>query len=187
MKEVILFGGSFNPIHRGHLALAKAMLEVKEIDELWLLVSPLNPLKEEQAMLSAPLRLALVKEAVVGMKGVKVCDIEFSLPQPSYTYHTLQALEKRYPHIRFSLLVGADNWVNFERWAHWKDILAKHRLWVYPRKGWPLEDLPQGVSRLDAPLFDMSSTKVREAMEKGEEIEKWVPHCVNDWYLKHKR
>jgi len=121
-----IFGGSFNPIHNGHIALAKAFLEKEKLDEVWFMVSPQNPFKVNQQLLADHLRLELVRKATVDNPHFKASDYEFQLPKPSYTWNTLQHLSHDFPTHRFTLLVGGDNWEAFDRWYHAEDILAIH-------------------------------------------------------------
>lgn len=173
-----IFGGSFNPIHVGHIALAKAALQQCALDEVWLMVSPQNPLKQETDLLDDHLRLELAQRALEGVDGVKACDYEFHLPKPSYTWSTLQHLSQDYPDHTFVLLIGGDNWAHFERWRHWKDILRHYEVAVYPRDAYP--------GTLDVPLLDVSSTDIRQRVRVGESIEGQVPTCivplVNEYY-----
>jgi nicotinate-nucleotide adenylyltransferase len=161
--KIGLFGGSFNPIHVGHIALAKAALDRCGLDEVWLMVSPQNPLKQDQRLLDDQLRLEMAEKALEGVEGVKACGYEFQLPKPSYTWYTLQALTKDYPDSRFTLLIGGDNWAHFERWYHW-DIA------VYPREGY--------AGTFDAPLVNVSSTEIREKVKQGQSIQGLVPDSI---------
>lgn len=157
-----IYGGSFNPIHQGHVQLSKALLETGLIDELWLLVSPQNPLKVSQTLLEDEARFRLAKIAVEGIDGIKACDYEFHLPRPSYMVHTLEALRHDFPEREFVLVVGADNWERFHQWYRHEEILCKHQLIVYPRPGCQLGEVPQCVTVVDTPLLDISSTEIRE-------------------------
>ena len=174
--RVALFGGSFNPIHRGHIALAEAAVEQGLADEVWLMVSPHNPLKAAEGLIDEQLRIQWARAAVADCPHIEACDFEFHLPRPSYTWHTLSALRQQYPDKQFLLLIGADNWLSFPRWAHAEEILASHELIVYPREGYPLpEPLPRGLTLLQAPLLPISSTDIREAVRNGRPIAEWIP------------
>lgn len=156
-----IYGGSFNPIHEGHICLAKALAESGLVDEMWLLVSPQNPFKVDAELLDDDERLRLARLAVEDVPGVEVCDREFSLPRPSYMYNTLQALSEEHPNREFVLVIGADNWERFPDWYRSKDILASYRVIVYPRPGYELGKLPRRVKLADTPLLDISSTEIR--------------------------
>ena len=179
MKRIGLFGGSFNPIHNGHIALAQAVQKQCGLDEVWLMVSPQNPLKRNDAdLLDDQLRFEMAQRALEGVEGVKACDYEFHLPKPSYTWNTLQNLSKDYPDYTFILLIGGDNWAHFQRWRHWKDILWHHDIIVYPRDEYP--------GTVDAELYPVSSTEIRERVRKGESVGQLVPstieHMVMEYY-----
>jgi nicotinate-nucleotide adenylyltransferase len=166
-----LFGGSFNPIHNGHIAIARAALEQCRFDEVWLMVSPQNPLKQNVSdLLDDQLRLEMAQRALEGEEGVKACDYEFHLPKPSYTWNTLQHLSADYPQHTFLLLIGGDNWAHFTRWRHWKDILRQHEVVVYPRDQYP--------GTINVPLLPVSSTDIRERIRKGESVEGLVPTAI---------
>lgn len=182
MKRIGLFGGTFNPIHLGHLALAKAICDSEKLDELWFLVSPQNPFKVNMALLDDNKRLELVKLAVEGNEKLVASDFEFNLPRPSYTYHTLNALRKVYPDYQFELIIGADNWLKFPHWYMHDKIASTTPIIVYPRTGYPIDEtgLPQGTKLIQAPLFPFSSTDVRQAISKGEDASQMVPQPVWD-------
>lgn len=175
-----LFGGSFNPIHKGHLALAQTICNEGLVDELWFLVSPQNPFKQNLTLLADEKRLQLVQLAIADDNRLKACDIEFSLPRPSYTWTTLQALHTQYPEHQFTLVIGGDNWEKFPHWYHHKDIMATTQVLVYPREGSELhpKEMPQGVSIIQAPLFPYSSTDVRKTIANGEDASEMLPLAV---------
>lgn len=154
MKSVGIFGGSFNPVHTGHIALAKSLGEKAGLDEVWLMVSPQNPFKKEATDLLDDLsRLEMVREAVRDEERLKASDYEFRLPKPSYTWHTLQALIHDYPGTEFTLLIGGDNWAAFDKWYCHEQILSTCPIVVYPRQGSPVDTthLPPGVTVVDTP------------------------------------
>ena len=179
MKSVGIFGGSFNPIHTGHIALAKSLCEKAGLDEVWFMVSPMNPFKKAATdLLDDQLRLEMVKKALEGEPQLQACDYEFHLPKPSYTWHTLQAISKDYPDIRFTLLIGGDNWAAFDKWYHHDDILAHYPIVVYPRKGFDIGEVPEGVTIVETPLLNISSTEIRHHIAKGESIHGMVPESI---------
>ena len=169
--KIGIFGGSFNPIHNGHIALAQAALSQCGLDEVWLMVSPQNPLKQGSSeLLGDRQRFTLAQQALQGIEGVKASDYELHLPTPSYTWNTLQHLQHDYPGHTFTLLIGGDNWAHFQRWRHWKDILWHFAVAVYPRDGHP------GTFR--APLLPVSSTDIRQRVRRGESISGLVPEQI---------
>ena len=171
MNKVGIFGGSFNPIHCGHIALAQAVQKQYGLDEVWLMVSPQNPLKRNDSdLLDDQLRLQIAQKALEGVDGVVACDYEFHLPKPSYTWNTLQHLSKDYPDYTFILLIGGDNWAHFQRWRHWKDILWHHDIIVYPRDEY--------AGTIDVPLLPVSSTEIRQKVRAGESIKGLVPDNI---------
>ena len=170
MKKIGIFGGSFNPIHCGHIALAQAVQKQCGMDEVWLMVSPQNPLKQQADLLDDNLRLELAQKALEGVEGVCASDYEFHLPKPSYTWNTLHQLSEDYPDCEFFLLIGGDNWAHFERWRQWKDILRNYDVIVYPRDEYP--------GTIDVPLLDVSSTEIRQKVRVGECISGLVPETI---------
>lgn len=180
MKRVGVFGGSFNPVHWGHVRLAEWIVRHGWADEVWLMVSPRNPLKEQSGLLPEAERLDMARLAAGEVTGVRASDFEFSLPRPSYTWRTLEALRAAFPATAFSLIIGADNWQHFDRWARPDYIRAHHKLLVYPRPGYPLDAsaLPDGVDLLGAPVFDVSSTRVRKLLRENGDASRLVPAPV---------
>ena len=180
MIRTAIFGGSFNPIHNGHLRLARKIVEQGWVDELWLMVSPQNPLKQQVGLLDEQIRYELAQLAVKEVEGVEACDFEFHLERPSYTWKTLAALQQAYPDRQFSLVIGGDNWEIFPRWAHYQEILEKYPLIIYPRDGYEVkvEDLPPTAHLVDAPLFPWSSTQIREALKSGKEVAEMLPESI---------
>lgn len=180
MKRVGVFGGSFNPVHWGHVRLAEWIVRHGWADEVWLMVSPRNPLKEQAGLLPEAERLDMARLAAGEVAGVRASDFEFSLPRPSYTWRTLEALRAAFPATAFSLIIGADNWQHFDRWARPDYIRAHHKLLVYPRPGYPLDAsaLPDGVDLLGAPVFDVSSTRVRKLLRENGDVSRLVPAPV---------
>ena len=178
-----IYGGSFNPIHRGHIALARQIRRKAHLDEVWFMVSPLNPLKADRGdLLPDELRLALVRKALEGEEGLVACDYEFHLPRPSYTWDTLQALSRDFPQHTFTLVIGADNWLVFDRWAHTADIMAHYPIVIYPREGSPIDvdALPESVRLVQMPLYNVSSTDVRQRIREGRPVRRLLPKNAYD-------
>lgn len=175
-----IYGGSFNPIHNGHIAIARAMLDCDAVDEVWLMVSPQNPLKQSADLLDERLRLDMTRRATADIPCVTACDYEFHMPRPSYMWHTLQSLSRDYPDREFTLLIGADNWQVFDRWYHADDIIAHYPIRIYPRRGYDIEasTLPQNVKLVDTGLYDVSSTMVRERIRRGEDVSQLIPASI---------
>lgn len=167
-----LFGGTFNPIHLGHLALANYLCEENRVDELWFLITPQNPFKQQQHLLDNHLRLKMVEEAISGYPRFKASDFEFTLPRPSYTITTLNKLSETYPEREFVLIIGADNWAAFDKWKSPEEILQKYHILVYPRPGYDIDtlQLPPQVEAVHTPLLEISSTFIRESIAAGKDI-----------------
>ena len=179
MQKVGLFFGSFNPIHVGHLILANYFTEHTDLDEVWFIVSPQNPFKQKQSLLPNYHRLELVYRATQEYPKLKVSDIEFGLPTPSYTSTTLVHLEEKYPEKEFALLIGEDNLSNFNKWRNYDLILDRHYLYVYPRvdvKKIPDEfnDHPK-IKLVEAPRMELSSSDIRSAIKAGKNIRALMP------------
>lgn len=173
-----LFGGTFNPLHNGHIAIAESVLEQGLADEVWMLITPCNPWKADQTLMNDRLRYDMVAEAVKDISGVTASDYEFRLPKPSYTANTLRHISTDYPDREFILTIGADNWVKFHDWREADFIMDNYRIIIYPRQGYPITGVPENATLLDCPLMDISSTQIRRMVKKGEPIEKLVPPSV---------
>lgn len=168
-----LFGGSFNPIHNGHVRLAKSLLQEAALDEVWFLVSPQNPFKQDQQLLDDDKRLQLVRLALKEEPQLIASDFEFHLPKPSYTWNTLQALEQEYPERKFTLLIGGDNWEAFDKWYRYEDILKRYPIIVYPREGSKVSGVKfQGsdIQIVETPLINISSTQIRQRLHEGKSV-----------------
>ena len=185
--KVGIFGGSFNPVHTGHVALAKSLLKIAGLDEVWFMVSPQNPLKESPELIDENIRLEMVRAALSDEPRLVASDYEFSLPRPSYTWNTLTSLTGDFPHIAFSLLIGGDNWECFPKWYRGNDIIANYPVIVYPRCGGCLATYSHAAVRhentgnvtfADTPLFDISSTEVRRRIAGGKSIRGMVHPAV---------
>ena len=173
-----LFGGTFNPLHNGHLTIARSVLEQGLADEVWILITPCNPWKKVQQLLDDRLRYNMVAQAVKDMEGIHASDYEFKLDKPSYTANTLRRISADYPDREFILTIGADNWVKFNEWKESDFILSNYRIIVYPRNGYETTPTPDGVTLLECPLVDLSSTDIRKRVANGEPINEMVPASV---------
>ena len=169
-----LFGGSFNPIHKGHILLAKKLKKEAGLDEVWLMVSPQNPLKQSQDLLDDEARMEMAREAVKDEKGIVASDYEMHLPKPSYTWNTLEALRKDFPDREFVLMIGGDNWELFDKWYRAEDIKANYEIVVYTR------------TPGDAGFIDISSTDIRRRIREGRGIRRLVPKAVADYIKENK-
>ena len=175
--KVGIYGGSFNPIHNGHIALAEAFLRQAELDEVWFMVSPQNPLKANARLLDDKIRFKMVQKVLKHKRNLSACDYEFHLPKPSYTWDTLQRLSNDFPQHQFTLLIGSDNWTAFDRWYHHEEILQNYKIVIYPRLGDEIgkNELPDSVSLLNAEFINISSTEIRERIANGKSIDHLVP------------
>ena len=168
--KIGIYGGSFNPIHFGHIGLVKWVVEHTDLDELWLMVSPNNPLKDKSILADEQERLREAKEAIrregdEAMRRVIVSDFEFHLPRPNYTANTLRELKKQYPEHDFTLIIGEDNLEIFNKWRDFQYILDNYRIFVYPRHNCTPYQLPLAKDLqllTEAPYFDISSTYLRK-------------------------
>lgn len=166
-----IYGGTFNPIHIGHTSLAQSLIEQHLVDEVWIMVSPQNPMKQPQPN-DYLHRLNMARIATRGMEHIRVSDFERHLPTPSYTYNTLTHLSHTYPQHLFTLIIGADNWQRFRQWYRADDIITHYPIILYRRPGYDLDHstpLPPTVSIATTPLYDISSTEIRNH-EKQEMI-----------------
>jgi len=178
-----LFFGSFNPIHIGHMIIANHLVEYSDLDQVWLVVSPHNPLKQKSSLAKDHDRLHLVQLAIGDNPKLKASSIEFSLPVPSYTIDTLTYLHEKYPGKKFSLIMGGDNLESIEKWKNYEKLLAENDIYVYKRPGYSLgkyENHPR-VNVVDAPLLDLSATFIRNSIIAGKSVQYLVPEAVFDY------
>lgn len=171
--RVGLYFGSFNPIHIGHLSLAEYLIEHNIVDEVWFVVSPNNPLKSKAELLDHHLRFDMVRGAITEKDfPFKACDTEFTMPVPSYTINTLHILSEQYPIISFSLLIGSDNALVFDKWKDYQSILNEYPIFVYPRHGYDFKEVekkyPQ-MKLLNTPYYEISSTEIRKKIAENED------------------
>ena len=169
--NVGLYFGSFNPIHIGHLIIGSHIANNTEIDEVWFIVSPQNPLKESSSLLNEQHRYALVKLAVEDEIKLKASNVEFSMPKPSYTIDTLIYLSEKYKQHRFTLIIGGDSFLNFEKWKNYKQIILNYNILIYPRPGFSVDkELPKTITVIKAPLMEISSTQIRKYIKEKKSI-----------------
>lgn len=184
-KKVGLLFGSFNPIHIGHLIIANYMLEFTDLEKVWFIISPHNPLKEKKSLLADHHRLAMVNLAIEDNYQFMSSSIEFKLPQPSYTIDTLVHLHEKYPDKDFVLLMGSDNLSSLDKWKNFKQLLKFYKMYVYPRPGsdgGEFKDYPS-VKIVNAPLMEISSAFIRKAVKDKKNIQYMLPPKVYDYLL----
>jgi nicotinate-nucleotide adenylyltransferase len=179
-QRIGLFFGSFNPIHIGHLIIANAMVESTDLEKVWFVVSPQNPLKSSKGLLHEQDRYDMVKAAIGDNYKLDVSDVEFHLPRPSYTINTLTHLQEKFPTRQFSLILGEDNLSNLPQWKNYQQILEHYGLYVYPRPGVTNEEIRRhrNVKMVDAPLLDISATYIRSCVKANKSIRYLVPEAV---------
>jgi nicotinate-nucleotide adenylyltransferase len=181
-----LYFGSFNPVHHGHLIIANHVLQHSTLDQVWFMVSPQNPFKQSSGLLNEYHRLHLIQTAIEGEKDLRVSDIEFHLPKPSYTVTTLAYLEEKYPKHSFALIMGSDSYQNLHKWKNAEVIIQRYPLYVYQRPGFPIEPIAGSqLVTLEAPLLQISATHIRELVKQGKSIRYLVPDKVVDEILRN--
>ncbi len=184
-----LFFGSFNPVHIGHMALANYFVEYTDIDELWFVISPHNPLKKKESLLNDQLRLDMVELAIDNDVRFRSCDVEFRMPTPSYTIDTLTRLTEKHPEREFVLIMGADGLPSFHKWKNYEMIITQYRRYVYPRPGYPIPESNEKdnlVVMEKAPFIDISSSFIRSSFEAGKKPDRFLPDPVFRYIDKHR-
>ena len=186
--KIGILGGSFNPVHIGHVMIASYLQQFEGFDEVWLMLSPLNPLKASSTELIPDVtRLRMLETALKGAKGLEVSDIELSMPRPSYTINTLRYLAKRYPRHTFRLIIGADNWKIFSQWKDSEKIIDEFGVTVYPRPGYTISTIyDDNVDVImAAPTAEISSTFLRKAIARGKDMRYFLPPGGEDFIHEH--
>jgi nicotinate-nucleotide adenylyltransferase len=180
MKKIGLFFGSFNPIHIGHLAIANYIVEFTEIEQLWFVISPQNPLKKKKGLLNDYHRLALVREAIAGDLRFKASDVEFKMPQPSYTIDTLAYLQEQFPDNEFAIIMGADGLSTFHKWKNYKELIKNYKRIIYPRKGININEKEntENCIFINAPLIEISATFIRESIKNKKDVRHFLNESV---------
>ena len=182
-SKIGLYFGSFNPIHIGHLMIASYMIEFSDLKEVWFVVSPQNPMKEKSSLLGDYHRLAMVNVAVENDSRLKSCNIEFKLPQPSYTVDTLTYLKEKYPQKEFCLIMGSDNLENIDKWKNYEQIFEQYSIYVYPRPDYDGDKFKDHlkVNLVQAPLLEISSTFIRSAIKAKKNVSYFLPENVYEY------
>jgi len=188
MEETIgILGGSFNPVHIGHIILASYLCQWRYVDKVWLTLSPQNPLKDPRGLIPDMKRLAMLNIATRNIGGIETCDIELSMPRPSYTIDTLDVLSKRHPKKHFKLIIGSDNWLIFNKWREYHRILDQYGVIVYPRPGYDIDKIAvDGMEIAHAPLVNLSSTFIRQAISLNKDMSLFVPAGVYKYICDNK-
>ncbi len=183
VKKVGLFFGSFNPIHAGHMIIAGYMLNFTDLDDVWMVISPQNPLKEKKSLLADHHRYAMVQIAVEDHPRLRACNIEFKLSRPSYTIDTLVRLEEKYPDHQFVLIAGTDIFPTFHKWKNYETLLEHYKFYIYQRPGYDAGTYTEHphVIIFDAPLMEISSSFIRQAILEGRDVRYFVPDKVYDY------
>jgi len=178
--KIGLFFGSFNPIHIGHLIIGNHIAESTDLDQVWFVVSPHNPLKQKSTLLKDRDRLHLVNLAIGDNPKLKVSDIEFGLPQPSYTIDTLAYISEKHPNHQFSLIMGGDNLGSFHKWKNYEVILEHYSIFVYKRSGHTTSSIGKhkNITVLDVPLLDVSASFIRNSIKAGRSVQYLLPDAV---------
>ena len=174
-----LYFGSFNPVHVGHLIIANHFLNETDLDKIWFIVSPHNPFKKEQGLLNEFHRLQLVRLATEDDNRIKVSDIEFSLPKPSYTVNTLAYLTEKHPEHHFCIIMGGDSFQNLHKWKNHEVIVKNHPIYVYPRPGFEISNhVSAALTIVNAPLLEISATQIRKHIREGKSVRYLLPDKV---------
>lgn len=188
-KQIGIFSGSFNPIHIGHLILANYITEFTYIDEVWFVVTPHNPLKEISNLVSEEHRLKMCRIATKVITKLKVSEIEFSMPKPSYTIDTLDRLKNEHPDLDFSLIIGADNWNELHLWKSHERLRSEFKLLVYPRLNEEVEidaQFKDNVQLINAPIIQISSTFIRASIKENKDVRTFLPNQIYEYIREHK-
>ena len=178
--KIGLFFGSFNPVHNGHLMLANYMVQTTDLNKVWFVVSPHNPLKDKKTLLGEYDRLNLINLAIENNPKLKASDIEFKLPQPSYTIDTLSYLKDKFPKHEFTLIMGSDNLTTLHKWKNYQQLIEQYPIIVYQRRGFTKNPFPEvkTIQHIDFPFIDISSTFIRELIKKGISVRYFMPDVV---------
>ena len=180
--KVGLYFGTFNPVHIGHLIIANYMIENSDLDEIWMVVTPHSPFKKNSSLLDNHHRFELVYKATESYAKIKPSDIEFKLPQPNYTTHTLVHISDKYKDKEFCLIMGEDNLKSLHKWKNYETLLEHHHIYVYPRVSdgeiaTQFDSHPK-IHKIDAPIVQISSTMIRNGIKEGKNVQPMLPREV---------
>jgi len=179
--KIGLFFGSFNPVHVGHLIIANHILNHTDIKKIWFVISPQNPFKTENSLLNEYHRLHLVKSAIENDNRMKVSDIEFTLPKPSYTINTLTYLSEKYPEHKFCIIMGSDSFMNLNKWKNYEKIIKGYQIYIYKREGFEIDNtISANIKIVNTPILQISATYIRELIKAGKSIRYLVPENVRE-------
>jgi nicotinate-nucleotide adenylyltransferase len=179
--KIGLYFGSFNPIHNAHLIIANFIAQNCDIDQVWFVVSPQNPLKLQSTLLNEYARLHLVKIAIEGEKKLRASDIEFKLPKPSFTIDTLTYLTEKHPDYTFSVIMGGDSFQNITKWKNYQTLLNNYKIFIYNRPGFTIDiSVAKNAEIVAAPLLAISATEIRKMIAAKQSINYWVPLNVKE-------
>lgn len=182
--QIGLYFGSFNPIHTGHLIIANHVLNETDLDKIWFVISPQNPFKPSSTLLNEYDRLHLVQKAIKGDDRLRASEIEFSLPKPSYTIHTLAYLAEKYPDYFFKIIMGSDSFRNIEKWKNADVLIRNYEFIIYKRPGFEIDNkINAKVNVMNAPLLEISATYIRDLIRQGKSIKYLVPQNVEEEIL----
>lgn len=178
--KIGLYFGSFNPIHMGHLIIANTLYDRTDLEEVWFVVSPQNPLKKRQSLVHEFDRLKMVELAIADHYHFRASDVEFRMPKPSYTIDTLTYLSEQYPQHEFCIFLGSDNISQLTKWKNYQQILDHYKIFVYPRPGEPVMVEHPAITLIEAPLLDISATFIRKSIQEGYSVKYLLPEGVED-------
>jgi nicotinate-nucleotide adenylyltransferase len=178
--KVGLYFGSFNPIHVGHLIIASHIAEYSDLNQVWFIVSPQNPLKQSATLLNEYQRLHLVQLCIDGDQRLKTSDVEFKLPKPSYTIDTLTYLKEKYSNYRFVVIMGSDSFQNIHRWKNYETLLQEYEFIIYPRPGFEITRPAPYIKVITAPLLEISATEIRNNIKEGKSVRYLVPEKARE-------
>ena len=185
--KIGLYFGSFNPVHNGHLIIAKHVINNTDLKQVWMVISPQNPLKKSNSLLNKYDRLNMVQSALEGETKIKASTIEFNLPTPSFTIDTLAYLKEKHKQHQFSIIMGSDSFTNIKKWKNYEMIIKNYEIYIYQRTGYPIQNIEETiVNKLEAPLIEISSSAIRKIIKDGKSIRYLVPDVVDQQIKENK-